>query len=44
VGGSTYHFLPVGDSNGFGGIGDNQMGLEISGHNKNSYARYSVAL
>src|SRR6201981_96542 len=46
VGGAwvNYHFLPVGDSNGFGGIGDNQMGLEISGHNKNSYARYSVAL
>ena len=40
----NYHFLPVGDSNGFGGIGDNQIGLEISGHNKNSYARYSIAL
>lgn len=46
VGGSwfNYHFLPVGDSNTFGGIGDNQIGLEISGHNKNSYARYSIAL
>jgi hypothetical protein len=40
----NYHFLPVGDSNGFGGIGDNQMGLELSGHNKSSYARYSIAL
>lgn len=46
----NYHFLPPmavpyeTDINGFGGIGDNQMGLEISGHNKNSYARYSIAL
>jgi hypothetical protein len=40
----NYHFLPVGDSNGFGGIGDNQLGIELSGHNKNSYARYSIAL
>jgi hypothetical protein len=52
VGGAwfNYHFLPpmtipyAPDINGFGGIGDNQMGIEISGHNKNSYARYSVAL
>lgn len=46
VGGSwaNYHFLPVNDINGFGGIGDNQIGLELSGHNKNSYARYSIAL
>ena len=46
VGGSwyNYHFLPVGDSNGFGGIGDNQVGLELSGHSRNSYARYSIAL
>jgi hypothetical protein len=41
---ANYHFLPVGDINGFGGIGDNQMGLELSGHSKNSYSRYSVAL
>jgi hypothetical protein len=40
----NYHFLPVGDSNGFGGIGDNQIGVELSGHSKNSYARYSIAL
>jgi hypothetical protein len=40
----NYHFLPVGDSNGFGGIGDNQVGVELSGHSKNSYARYSIAL
>ena len=46
VGGSwyNYHFLPQGDVNGFGGIGDNQLGVELSGHNKNSYSRYSIAL
>ena len=51
VGGAwyNYHFLPPGsgtapDSNGFGGIGDNQIGLELAGHSKNSYARYSIAL
>ncbi len=46
VGGAwfNYHFLPVGDSNTFGGIGDNQIGIELSGHNKSSYARYSIAL
>ena len=53
VGGAwfNYHFLPPmtiapysTDNNGFGGIGDNQIGLELSGHNKNSYARYSIAL
>jgi hypothetical protein len=40
----NYQFVPVGDSNGFGGIGDNQLGVELSGHSKNSYARYSIAL
>lgn len=40
----NYHFLPVGDANGFGGIGDNQLGVELMGHSKNSYARYSIAL
>ena len=46
VGGSwaNYHFLPQGDSNGFGGIGDNQLGVELAGHNQNSYTRYSIAL
>src|SRR5467141_1741474 len=46
VGGSwyNYHFLPPGDSNGFGGIGDNQLGVELAGHNSNSYSRYSIAL
>jgi hypothetical protein len=40
----NYQFLPVGDNNGFGGIGDNQLGVELSGHSRNSYARYSIAL
>jgi len=46
VGGAwfNYHFLPANDINGFGGIGDNQLGLELAGHNQNSYTRYSVAL
>ena len=46
VGGAwfNYHFLPQGDSNGFGGIGDNQLGVELAGHNSNSYSRYSIAL
>lgn len=53
VGGAwyNYHFLPPmsiapysTDINGFGGIGDNQIGVELSGHSKNSYARYSIAL
>src|SRR6201998_2599020 len=46
VGGSwyNYHFLPQGDINGFGGIGDNQIGIELMGHSKNSYARYSIAM
>ncbi len=46
VGGAwfNYHFLPQGDSSGFGGIGDNQLGVELAGHNQNSYTRYSVAL
>jgi hypothetical protein len=40
----NYHFLPPGDSNGFGGVGNNQLGVELMGHSKNSYARYSIAL
>ena len=39
----TYHFTPVGDSNNFG-LGDNQLGLELSGHSANSYTRYGAAL
>ena len=46
VGGSwyNYHFTPQGDSNNFGGLGDNQLGIEFSGHNSNSYTRYSISL
>lgn len=40
----NYHFTPPGDSNGFGGIGANQLGVELAGHNANSYSRYSIAL
>jgi hypothetical protein len=39
----TYHFNPPGDANNFG-IGDNQLGLEVSGHNIGSYTRYSAAV
>jgi hypothetical protein len=35
-----YHFTPAGDFNPFGGIGDNQIGVELMGHNANSYTRY----
>jgi hypothetical protein len=39
----SYHFVPVGDNTGFG-IGDNQLGMELAGHNKNSYTRYSASI
>ena len=39
----SYHFLPVGDVNDFG-IGDNQIGAELSGHSDNSYTRYGLAV
>ncbi|MGD0402458.1 MAG: hypothetical protein ABSB66_04610 [Candidatus Acidiferrales bacterium] len=39
----VYHFNVPGSINDFG-IGDNQIGLELAGHNSNSYTRYSVAL
>jgi hypothetical protein len=39
----NYHFAPRGDSNNFG-IGDNQLGVELSGHSVNSYTRYGVAV
>ena len=39
-----YHFSPVGDANPFGGIGDNQLGMELSGHNANSYTRYALSV
>lgn len=39
----SYHFVPVGSATTFG-LGDNQLGLELSGHSKNSYTRYGVAV
>ena len=40
----NYHFAPAGSINTFGGIGDNQLGMELAGHSWNSYTRYSVSL
>ena len=37
-----YHFNVPGGTNDFG-YGDNQIGIELMGHSKNSYTRYSVA-
>jgi len=39
-----YHFIPVGDGNIFGQMGDNQLGLEVMGHSWNDRTRYSAAL
>jgi hypothetical protein len=39
-----YHFIPLGDSNIFGQMGDNQLGIELMGHSLNDRTRYSVAL
>ena len=38
-----YHFVPVGDGTSFG-MGDNQIGMELSGHSINSYTRYSAGV
>jgi hypothetical protein len=38
-----YHFNVPGSANNFG-YGDNQIGVELAGHSKNSYTRYSVAV
>src|SRR5207245_11357143 len=35
---------PIVQFNPVFGIGDNQLGVELSGHSENSYGRYSVAL
>jgi hypothetical protein len=40
----TYHFIPVGDANIFGQIGDNQLGLEYLGHSVDDRTRVSAAL
>ena len=39
-----YHFVPIGDNNFFGQMGDNQFGMEVMGHSRNDRTRYSVAL
>ena len=39
-----YHFIPQGDGNIFGQIGDNQLGIEVMGHSFNDRTRYSAAL
>jgi hypothetical protein len=39
----NYHFEPAGDIAGFG-IGDNQLGVEVSGHSINSYTRYAASV
>ncbi len=40
----TYHFIPVGDGNIFGQMGDNQLGIEYVGHSYNDRTRVSAAL
>jgi hypothetical protein len=40
----TYHFIPVGDSNIFGQIGDNQVGVEWMGHSANDRIRLSATV
>jgi hypothetical protein len=39
----TYHYNVPGSTNDFG-IGDNQIGVELMGHNVDSSTRYSIAL
>jgi len=39
-----YHFIPAGDANVFGQIGDNQLGLEWMGHSVNDRTRISAAI
>lgn len=39
-----YHFIPVGDANIFGQIGDNQLGIELLGHSYDDRTRYSASL
>lgn len=39
-----YHFIPAGDSNSFGQMGDNQLGMEWMGHSKNDRSRISASL
>src|SRR5271154_734345 len=39
-----YHFIPVGDGNFVGQIGDNQLGLEVMGHSYGDRTRCSAPL
>ena len=39
-----YHFIPIGDSNFVGQIGDNQFGLEWMGHSANDRTRISASV
>jgi len=39
-----YHYIPVGDGNIFGQMGDNQLGLELMGHSYDDRTRYSASL
>jgi hypothetical protein len=39
-----YHYTPASDINSFGGIGNNQLGMELMGHSRNSYSRYAVSV
>jgi hypothetical protein len=39
-----YHFIPQGDGNIFGQMGDNQLGVELMGHSWDDRTRYSAAL
>ncbi len=39
-----YHFIPAGDGNIFGQMGDNQLGVEVMGHSFNDRTRYSASL
>ena len=41
---NLYHFTPMGDTNSFGQIGDNQLGVEWMGHSANDRTRLSAAL
>jgi hypothetical protein len=40
----TYHFIPQGDGNIFGQMGDNQLGLEYVGHSYDDRTRVSASL
>jgi len=39
-----YHFVPAGDGNVYGQIGENQLGAEVMGHSWDDRTRYSISL